>query len=467
MSIFNKWDGPGGYRQVLGISIPLVISMGSVSLMLFTDRLFLSLYSLEAIAAAMPAGMAAFLFTSFFMGVVGYINVFVAQYTGSGEAEKVGASVWQGIYFSIGASLILACFYFIADPLFYIAGHSPEVRRLEVIYFQILTLGAGPMVMGPALASFFAGRGLTRVVMITNVTGAVINIPLDYCLINGVGPFPELGITGAGLATVIAYMIIAGLLVYLVFTRENDEQFGVIRQRALKRTLFGRMMRYGLPNGLQFFIDLLSFTAFLFIVGRIGKQELAATNIVISISILGFLPLNGFGIGLSILVGQALGRDCVQDAVRATSSTAHITFLYIFGVVLIYLLAPEWLMNLFQPRGSAQGDFRAIFQTGLVLLRFVALFSLFDTLFVVYSSAIKGAGDTRFVMWTILFMSMGIMVLPVYVGVIYFGTGLIMAWVCFTFYVCLAALVFRWRYAKGKWKDMRVIERPAAPPTFE
>jgi MATE family multidrug resistance protein len=456
---FNKWNGAGGYRQVLDISIPLVISMGSVSLMLFTDRLFLSLYSLEAIAAAMPAGMAAFLFTSFFMGVVGYINVFVAQYTGSGERDKVGASVWQGIYFSIGASLILACFYFIAGPLFYLAGHSPEVQRLEVIYFQILTLGAGPMVLGPALASFFSGRGLTRVVMITNLTGAVINIPLDYCLINGVGPFPELGITGAGLATVLAYMIISGLLVSLVFTRENEEQFGVISQRGFKQSLFVRMMRYGLPNGLQFFIDLLSFTAFLFIVGRIGKQELAATNIVISISILGFLPLNGFGIGLSILVGQALGRDCPLDAEKATSSTAHITFLYMLVVVLIYLLAPEWLMNLFHTRGSAEADFKAIFQIGLVLLRFVALFSLFDTLFVVYSSAIKGAGDTRFVMWTILVMSMGIMVLPAYVGVIYFGTGIYPVWVCFTVYVCLTGLVFRWRYIQGKWKEMRVIER--------
>jgi MATE family, multidrug efflux pump len=456
---FNKWNEPGGYRQVLNISVPLVISMGSISLMLFTDRLFLSLYSLEAIAAAMPAGMAAFLFTSFFMGVVGYINVFVAQYTGSGEREKVGASVWQGIYFSIGASLILACFYFIAGPLFHIAGHSPEVRRLEVIYFQILTLGAGPMVLGPALASFFAGRGLTRVVMITNVAGAVINIPLDYCLINGVGPFPEMGISGAGLATVIAYMIIAGLFVSLVFTRKNDEQFGVIHQRALKRDLFGRMMQYGLPNGLQFFIDLLSFTLFLFIVGRIGKLELAATNIVLSISILAFLPLNGFGLGLSILVGQALGRDRPEEAVRATSSTLHVTVCYMVVVILIFVFTPGWLMNLFRPRDPLQTDYLPIIQIGLVLLRFVAVYSLFDILFVVYSSAIKGAGDTRFVMWTIGILSMGIMVLPVYIGVVFLGTGLYPAWGSFTVYVCLAGLVFRWRYARGKWKDMRVIER--------
>ena len=456
--MFNKWNEPGGYRQVLDISIPLVISMGSLSLMLFTDRLFLSRYSLEAIAASMPAGTASFLFIAFFMGVVGYVNVFVAQYTGSGEREKVGASVWQGLYFSFGAALILASLYFIANPLFDQAGHSPEVRRLEVIYFQILTLGAGPVVLSPALGSFFTGRGLTRVVMFTNLAGAAINIPLDYCLIYGVGPFPELGIVGAGLATIIGYLVIAGLLVYLVFNRENDKQFGILRQRRFQRELFGRMMRYGLPSGFQFFIDLFSFTAFLFIVGRLGKQELAATNIVISISLLAFLPLVGFGIGLSVLVGQALGRDNPQEAERATSSTLHVTFIYITPVVLIFLLAPEWLMNLFRSRGTAQSDYESILKIGLVLLRFVALYSLFDVFFVVYSSAIKGAGDTHFVMWAIGILSLGIMVIPVYILVIYLGSGIYLTWVALTAYICVAGIVFRRRYSKGKWKEMRVIK---------
>jgi MATE family multidrug resistance protein len=462
--MFNKWNEPGGYRQVLDISLPLVISMGSISLMLFTDRLFLSRYSLDAIAASMPAGTASFLFVSFFMGVVGYVNVFVAQYTGSGEREKVGASVWQGLYFTFGASLILASLYFIAGPLFDLAGHSPGVRRLEVIYFRILILGAGPVVLSPALGSFFTGRGLTRVVMFANVAGAGVNIPLDYCLINGVGPFPELGIIGAGLATVIGYLVIAGLLVYLVFNRENDEQFGILRQRGFQRALFGRMMRYGLPNGVQFFIDLFSFTAFIFIVGRLGKQVLAAANIVFSISLLAFLPLVGFGLGLSVLVGQALGRNNPQEAERATSSTLHVTFLYMVAVVLVFILAPEWLMNLFRSRDPSQSDYRSILKIGLVLLRFVAVYSLFDVLFIVYSAAIKGAGDTRFVMWTIGFLSTGIMVIPVYILVIHLGAGIYPTWVALTAYVCVGGIVFWRRFSKGKWKDMRVIERSESPP---
>jgi MATE family multidrug resistance protein len=300
--------------------------------------------------------------------------------------------------------------------------------------------------------------------MFTNLAGTAINIPLDYCLINGVGPFPELGIVGAGLATIIGYLVIAGLLVYLVFNRENDKQFGILRQRRFQRELFGRMMRYGLPSGFQFFIDLFSFTAFLFIVGRLGKQELAATNIVISISLLAFLPLVGFGLGLSVLVGQALGRDNPQEAERATSSTLHVTFIYIIAVVLIFLLAPEWLMNLFRSRDLAQSDYESILKIGLVLLRFVALYSLFDVLFVVYSSAIKGAGDTHFVMWATGILSLGIMVIPVYFLVLHLGTGIYPTWFALTAYICVAGIVFWRRYSKGKWKDMRVIERSESPP---
>ena len=82
------------YRDVLRISLPLVVSMSSTMIMEFTDRIFLANYSLDAIAAALPAGITSFLFISFFMGTAQYLNVFVAQYTGSGTLHRVGAVLW-------------------------------------------------------------------------------------------------------------------------------------------------------------------------------------------------------------------------------------------------------------------------------------------------------------------------------------------------------------------------------------
>ncbi|MDH3885700.1 MAG: MATE family efflux transporter, partial [Desulfobacterales bacterium] len=96
------------YRQVLRVSLPLVISMSSTMIMEFTDRVFLANYSLDAIAAALPAGITAFLFISFFLGTAQYLNVFVAQYVGSGRPQRVGAVLWQGIYFSVFSGVALA-----------------------------------------------------------------------------------------------------------------------------------------------------------------------------------------------------------------------------------------------------------------------------------------------------------------------------------------------------------------------
>ena len=78
-----RWSKPNGYRRVLAISLPLVASMGSITLMQFTDRMFLANYSVDAIAAALPAGIASFTSIAFFMGVANYTNAFVAQYTGA------------------------------------------------------------------------------------------------------------------------------------------------------------------------------------------------------------------------------------------------------------------------------------------------------------------------------------------------------------------------------------------------
>ena len=106
--MIERWSKLNGYREVLAISLPLVASMGSFTVMQFTDRVFLANYSVDAIAAALPAGIASFTFISFFMGVANYTNVFVAQYTGARAFNRVGAALWQGIYFSLAAAAFLA-----------------------------------------------------------------------------------------------------------------------------------------------------------------------------------------------------------------------------------------------------------------------------------------------------------------------------------------------------------------------
>lgn len=201
--------------------------MAATTVMEFTDRVFLANYSIDAIAAAMPAGIATFLALTFFTGVTAYLNVFIAQYTGAGSLSRIGSCVWQGIYFSVIAAMVLLGLSSAADYIFRLGGHPPEVQRLERIYFRILCLGGGINVLGTGLACFFSGRGKTRPVMVINIIGMAFNLPLDDALINGVWVFPEMGIRGAGIAKVCSWALIAALYTGLIFNRNHERLYGI------------------------------------------------------------------------------------------------------------------------------------------------------------------------------------------------------------------------------------------------
>lgn len=455
--MLTRWSAPNGYRASLVIGMPLVVSMMSSTVMTFTDRIFLGNYSIEALGASLPASIAAFLFLSFFLGVAEYTGVFVSQYTGACRHERVGAALWQGIWFCVPAGLILASLWFIAEPLFILGGHPPEVLDLEIVYFRILTLGGAPFLLGITLSCFYSGRGITKPVMLVNLAAAGINIPLDYCLINGVWIFPELGIVGAGLATVFGYTLPAICFAFLIFNKRNDESFHVLSAMRFEPQLFKRFMQYGLPGGVQFFLDIFGITFFVFIVGRLGEIELAASNIAISIDTLAFLPTIGLNIAASIMVGQAMGNQNPDGAFYAAKSVLHIALAYMLLMGMIFLLFPVPLLELFRTRGDVAA-FNDVVPLGIVLLRYVAAFTLLDAVAIVYVGALKGAGDTRFIMAVMGSASFGCLVLPLSLLSYFEVSSIHGPWICILLYVTVLATVFRARFNKGAWRSHRVIE---------
>lgn len=460
----ENWKKKNRYKEVIRVCLPLVMSTAAVTVMEFTDRVFLSHYSLDAISAATPAGIVAFLFILFFSGVAGYGTVFIAQYAGAGAHHRIGGAVWQIIYFSLASGIALMVISFLADPIFKLGGHAPEIQRLESIYFRILCQGAVLNVAGAGLASFYTGRGLTRPVMVINAAGMIVNIPLDYALINGVWWFPELGITGAAIATVASWGLIFFCYVVMIFTRANDRQYQVYRARSFNRDLFQRLLKFGIPGALQFCMDVFAFTFFIFMVGRIGKTELAATNIVIAINSLAFMPAMGFSQGVSSLVGQALGGRQPQRARYVVWSAIHLLLFYIFVLDIFYVLTPQLLVSFFIPSGQADPAYAAIFRTGGNLLRIVALYVFLDALYMAFVGALRGAGDTRFIMWAIGIASLFVMVLPVYIGITYFQMGIYYAWICTTLFITVLFTISSLRYRQGKWQEMLVVEKEVIRP---
>jgi len=129
--IKNRWNRKGGYKELLVIAIPLIISTGSWSLQHFIDRMFLTWYSPEAIAAAFPAGILNFTIISIFLGTAGYVSVFVAQYYGSGDTDGIGPVLWQGLYISVISGIVLIILIPYTEMIFDFIGHEQSIRENE------------------------------------------------------------------------------------------------------------------------------------------------------------------------------------------------------------------------------------------------------------------------------------------------------------------------------------------------
>ena len=457
---------PGGYREVLTISYPLIMSTASMTIMHFVDRVFLSRYAKEAIAAAVPAGITSFTIICLFMGISGYTNAIVAQHYGAREYKKCSLATWQGIIFSLASYFAILLFIPLGPTIFTWAGHSPGLRSLEVSYYTILMWGGLFVPLHSAVASFFTGRGDTKTTMIANIIGNGFNIVLDYGLIFGRLGFPEMGIKGAALATVISSVIPVAILFALFLNRHHHHLYQSRATIRFDRELFMKLLKFGSPAGIQFTLDIGAFTLFIMLVGRIGEVELAVTNMALSINMLAFLPMIGISIATTTLVGQYIGREDISSAERSTYSSLKIAFLYMGSMGLLFILFPEQLLSIFKSRREGIENFAFIFAYGRRILVLVAIYSIFDAMNIIFSGALKGAGDTRFTMWAAVIVAWIFFVPPVYVIIEVLERGVLLAWGWAALYIILIGTIFCWRFRKGKWKEIDLMGRKESAATI-
>jgi MATE family multidrug resistance protein len=454
----KRADEPQGYKYILRVGVPLVAGMASTTVIHFTDRLFLSRYSVDAIAAALPASLASMTLSLTLMGVCGYTSVLIAQYVGSNSPRRIGSALWQGLWFALVSAVLLALTWWPAEWLFSLTGHSESIQRLEVTYFRALNLGSGFFLAGSAMAGFFSGRGQTRPVMIANMIAAIINVPLDYLLIFGGFGIPSLGILGAGIATVISWLVSAVIMARLIFTRENDEIYRVRRAFRCEWDMFRRLMHFGLPSGLNFFMEMIAMAWFCFEVGVFGTVALAASNIAFSLNSLIFLPMIGLNITVASLVGQAMGRGRPDEAERITMNTLHLAFAYILPLAAFLALAAGPLMDIFASGDLSPQAFAPVRELGIVLLYFIAVYSLADAGNIVFFGALKGAGDTLGIMYLLLGGLIFLLILPI-ATLKFLGMASVFSyWVVFTTYIMFLAVGVMFRFYRRGWHKIRVVE---------
>ncbi len=454
-----EFGGRGGYFEISRLAWPLIIMGASNTIMQFVDRKFLSSLSTTAVAAALPAGILYFTLFCIFFFTAGFTSAIVAQYHGAKDKESVLSTVWSGAYFSVAAALIIVfALPSLGEWLIKLGGHSPELITFELEYYHALIPSGAFGCASVPFFSFFSGRGKTLPVAIINILGCLLNIPLDYAFIFGWGSLPALGIMGAGLATSICAMFTM-ITVIVYFLLHDQRDYPTRSQRKPVWSCVVRLVRYGVPSGVQIAFDVGAFTLVTFAVGHLGSLALAAHVITLSINNMFFIPLLGLSEATAILSGQYIGRAKHGIARRVAHRSWRIAALYMTLGGIVYLVFPVMLAEMFGPEQNRE-EFQSVIITVRWLLAVAFLFNFCDTLKFIYTAALRGAGDTRVVLIICMCCSYGLMVPGTFLLIWWFKTSVIMIWLWLAFVALIEGSFLLLRFRAGKWRFIRMIKPP-------
>lgn len=448
----------GGVREVWRIAAPIIVSMASFCAMQFADRAFLAQYGELEFRASLPAGALSLTLIMFFQALAGYSTTFVSQYHGAKQSRMCARSTGQGIWLALLSWPFLPLLLLAGFALLGLAGHDAELLAAEKKYFAILMLGGGIVSLAHVYGGFFSGRGRPQTPMMANLIGNIVNIVMDYALIFGRFGFPRMGIAGAAIATLIGTAVAVGILAFLYYSEKYQATFATRQEWRLHMPLLWRIVRFGLPSAVHSTLDIASFALFTILLARLPPADVVASNIAFSVNNLAFMPLLGLGMAATIVVGQYQGARRSADAARATYSTLYMAWAYTGFLCVTFFAFPEFYFKLFTGSAPGKMPMEQVIQTGRILLIMMGCWGLFDATNLVIGGTLKGAGDTRFVLWFSLISNWVFWLLPEIIWLVYLDGGLIPAWLWMTLYTVFLAGGFWWRFKRGRWRAIEMVE---------
>ena len=453
----------GGYRHVLRLVVPMVLSNAAFTVMQFTDRVLVARFSSEAIQAAMPAGILTFCLLSLFSATAGYAGTFVAQYHGAGDRRATIRSCVAGVWLTVLFLPFFALLLPLCSRILSLAARDAALFALEDRYAFWMLLGAPFVSLHWVLSGYLTGRNRVVANALVTVAGCAVNVGLDVWLIFGGAGVPALGLAGAGMATFASVVLQDAILAAVILA---EREVRALPRRELLLPDWGlvrRIVRFGLPAGVQLCFDMASFSVFVLLTGRLDDLSLATSNVAFSINNLAFAPLMGFSNVAAILAGQFQGAEKPRLAQDSVMRCLRLAWVYMALCAVAFLLLPETLLGAFRspdaPYTAAQ-----MAALGRSLLAMLAAWGMFDTMNVVFLGALKGAGDTRFAMAWLLGTEWAIYVPAVAIVMVVCGGGIVAAWWIQLLYVILLSIGLYVRWRRGRWMDIRLVEKGGSGP---
>jgi len=450
--------GRPGLRELLTLAWPVVLSRSTQSVVGLCDALMSARLGDQALAAVTTGAINLFSIAVLPMGTVFIVQSFAAQLQGRGDLAAARRYAWYALALAAITTVLAAAVTPFIGAWLSVFRFAPGVHGDMTGYLQWRFWSVGPYIAVEALGNWFAGLGNTRVHMRASVITMVSNVVLNWVLIFGHLGAPAMGVRGAALASGLA--TVAGLAwIGMAFARRHREM-GADGPLALRVSEFLRLLRFGVPNGLNWFMEIAAFTLFLnAVVSRLGTTVLAAMNAILQVNSISFMPAFGLGSAGAVLVGQAIGRGDRDDVPRLLALTARVALAWQCGVGLVYFVAPRLIMRAFaSSAGSAE-----LVTVGASMLALSAAWQVFDALGLTIGEALRAAGDTAWCMWARLLSAWTVFVPVAWWAITLRHGGPLAAIGVTIFYLAVLACAFLWRFLSGAWRRIELVEAEPQP----
>ncbi|MDO5716906.1 MAG: MATE family efflux transporter [Tissierellia bacterium] len=377
----------------------------------------------------------------------------VSRYLGANQREKLQDVVKHVVVLSVcivGIPLFLATQFF-TIPLMKFIGATPDHLQYGPVYFRILGFGVLLQSYKFAITACLRGVQNTKTPMIINLCANFLNVIGNYILIYGKLGLPALGVVGAGISTTFCWFLSASAMTYYVLKKEKKLQVQLKAGFRINPTIIRNMIKIGIPSGLEQMVLRVGIFFFIRIILSLGTIAYATHAIALNIYSLSFTTGQALGIAAAALVGHSLGAKSKELAKHYISETKKMGLIVSIIAASIFLFFGKSIVSLY--RNSEQ-----IINMGGKLLSIIALVQPFQTVQLLTTGALRGAGDT---IPPLVSAFIGILVVRTLLSrffVLELGLGLMGAWYALAIEQIIRFIVIETRYRSYKWMDIKLYE---------
>lgn len=434
-------------KTIIALGLPIVGGMLSQNILNVVDTAMVGTLGDIALAATGMGGFANFMAIAIIMGLSAGVQAIVARRMGEGASSTLAVALNAGLVLAFVAMVPwTALIHWLAAPLFGALVDDPLVVAEGVPYFQARIIGALGVGINFAFRGFWNGINLPKLYMGTLIVSHTTNLFLNWVLIFGNLGAPEMGTLGAGIASTIATYV--GSATYFILGWRMARTSGFLKTWP-DRSVFKSLIRVALPASLAQFFLAAGYTALMWIVGQTGTAELAAANVLLTITLVAILPGLAFGLVAASLVGQALGRDDPDDAEAWGWDVVRVACVVLTVMGLPMVLAPDVLLSGFIHDEATRS-------LAVSPLRLVGITIGIDAIGLVLLNAMYGAGNSRSVLMVGTTMQWGVGLPLAYLAGPILGHGLLWMWAAMMLYRAGQAGIFAFMWKRRTWASIAV-----------